>query len=394
MQVSWIDEEELRALAASLQDAFPSPPSPDAGAVALGTGARASASANDGAGAEPAADVAEGIIASLMDADQSPADPVQTDASSTTVPSPGPVPGRVPSVPVAMESPAAVDPVDPETVDYGLPNLPPEPEAEYDPESEPEPIPASDEDLPEVTMIREQLKVIRDRAEEAGLMPRPAELPFPAPSADSASVPNPGEPALASDSAPSPATSLSPAAASSTPQWALAAEAPLHPNFPALAQAVASITETDPIAPGPAANGAGGGSETASTSTSADFVLPAASTMAERLDTFTQWAGDLTQADQIILMDDYGDLLWGNPETNDLILTAMLALSASSRAQAAELKGPGFLRSRLGTDRELYALPGNTRYGTVTLALINPTGTETTGMAGRLQAALVKSIEG
>jgi hypothetical protein len=382
MQVSWIDEDELRALAASLQDAFPSPPPREHWSQVPASGSDAGAS--ELSEAQPTAEVADGLIASLMDSERSPAaaDPVRPDLSASGS-------ALASSAPAPAPAPVANEVEDPEMVDYGLPNLPPEPE--------PEPESISDEGLPEVAMIREQLKVIRERAEEAGLMPRAAEVPSPVHG-------GPFDPASATTGpAQAPALALPQAQAqapSGAPQWALAAEAPVHPNFPALAQAVASITESEPHGSGAAAHpptpGNENGAENAAppSSASADFVLRPAGTMAERLDRFTQWAGDLTRAEQIILMDDYGDLLWGNPETNDLILTTMLALSASSRAQAAELKGPGFLRSRLSNDRDLYAMPGNTRYGTVTLALINPTGTETMGMASRLHEALVKSIEG
>ncbi|WP_050028101.1 hypothetical protein [Verrucomicrobium sp. BvORR034] len=324
MQVSWIDEDELRALTSQLQGAFPEP----------------KAEAPVGA-AFP--EVNEAVIASLLEggplpssasfARPAPTAPVPipvADASTALVPAAIPVVTQPPVAEVAVVATLAVAPQMHVSV--------------ITPAPEPVGTVPDDSHRPEVAHIRDRLKAIRDRAQAAGLLPPAPDVP------------------------PVPVAEEAPAA----PVWAAAEEQPrLTPDFSSLAQAVASISESDVNPPA--------------------LHLPEDGTMAERLEGYTHWAARLTRAEQIILMDDYGDLLWGNPESNDLILTAMLALNASSRSRIPGT--PAFLRSQLGQNRELHALPTSTRFGTVTLALINPAeiSVATTGL---LQDGLVRSIEG
>ncbi|WP_009962120.1 hypothetical protein [Verrucomicrobium spinosum] len=324
MQVSWIDEDELRALTSQLQGAFPEPKA----------GAPVGSSFPE---------VNEAVIANLLEggplpsstsfARPAPTAPVPAPVRvAETSPAPADVPGGSlpPVVAVAVEAPLAVVPQMHVSV--------------ITPAPEPVGTVPDDSNRPEVAHIRDRLKAIRDRAQAAGLLPPAPDVP-PVPLAEEA-----------------------PAA----PVWAAAEEQPRQtPDFSSLAQAVASISESDVNPPA--------------------LHLPEDGTMAERLEGYTHWAARLTRAEQIILMDDYGDLLWGNPESNDLILTAMLALNASSRSRIPG--APAFLRSQLGQNRELHALPTSTRFGTVTLALINPAeiSTATTGL---LQDGLVRCIEG
>lgn len=302
MQVSWIDEDELRALTSQLQGAFPEP--------------KAEAPAGP---AFP--EVNEAVIASLLEG--------------------GPLPSSRPVVPPVSAMPVQAPVMSPPTSQAAGSGMH---VAVITPDPEPVDTVPDDSQRPEVAHIRDRLKAIRDRAQAAGLLPPAPEVP---------PVPLAGE---------------VPAA----PMWAAAEAQPrLTPDFPSLAQAVASISESDVNPP--------------------TLHLPEDGTMAERLEGYTHWAARLTRAEQIILMDDYGDLLWGNPESNDLILTAMLALNASSRSRIPGT--PAFLRSQLGQNRELHALPTATRFGTVTLALINP-GEISTATTGLLQDGLVRSIEG
>lgn len=321
MQVSWIDEDELRALTSQLQGAFPEPKAEAAVGPAF-------------------ADVNEAVIASLLEGG-----PLPSSASVVRPLAAVPV-----SAPVAVASPApAPSPVvTPAPVAVAVPSpqvaAPQMHVSVITPAPEPVGTVPDDGQRPEVAHIRDRLKAIRDRAQAAGLLPPAPDVP------------------------PMPVAEETPVA----PVWAPAEEQPRSaPDFPSLAQAVASISESDVNPPA--------------------LHLPEDGTMAERLEGYTHWAARLTRAEQIILMDDYGDLLWGNPESNDLILTAMLALNASSRSRIPGT--PAFLRSQLGQNRELHALPTSTRFGTVTLALINPAeiSVATTGL---LQDGLVRSIEG
>ncbi|WP_038169001.1 hypothetical protein [Verrucomicrobium sp. BvORR106] len=324
MQVSWIDEDELRALTSLLQGAFPEPKAEAVSGPAF-------------------PDVNEAVIASLLEGGPLPATALVAKspaAAAVVLPAANPAPVAAP-----LESQPAPAPATATALPTPVVAAPQMHVSVITPADEPVGTVTDDSQRPEVAHIRDRLKAIRDRAQAAGLLPPAPEVPpMPVPVAE--------EPPAA-------------------PVWAAAEAQPrLAPDFPSLAQAVASISDSDnpPV-----------------------LHLPEDGTMAERLEGYTHWAARLTRAEQIILMDDYGDLLWGNPETNDLILTAMLALNASSRSRIPG--APAFLRSQLGQNRELHALSAATRFGTVTLALINP-GEISVATTGLLQDGLVKSIEG
>lgn len=116
--------------------------------------------------------------------------------------------------------------------------------------------------------------------------------------------------------------------------------------------------------------------------------LPLEGTLAERLTNFASWAIRFTTAEELLLLDDHGDLLWGSPTRDDLIISTMLAVNAALRSSAIA-KPASLLRTAAGARRDLSILPCPTRYGTVTLALVNAKSTP----ADTLREALVLAIE-
>ncbi len=122
--------------------------------------------------------------------------------------------------------------------------------------------------------------------------------------------------------------------------------------------------------------------------------LPLDGPISERLAAFMQWASQIVPCEDRLLMDDHGDMLWGGASRSELALSAILAVSASLRsAPQAMTKPASVILSRLGANRELSVLPCPTRFGMVTLALLNapPISDET---AAILRDALTLCIEG
>lgn len=57
--------------------------------------------------------------------------------------------------------------------------------------------------------------------------------------------------------------------------------------------------------------------------------------IAERLDFFADWVRQHLAAQQLVLLDEQGDVLWGAEGKADLVLSVMLAARAASRSSAA-----------------------------------------------------------
>lgn len=116
--------------------------------------------------------------------------------------------------------------------------------------------------------------------------------------------------------------------------------------------------------------------------------------LADRLKNYMDWAQTLAPCEDLLLVDDHGDLLWGGPSRADLALSVVLAAGAGLRSGAEALtRSSVFIRSRFGEQKELSILPCQTRYGTVTLALLNAhnLGNNT---AARLRQTLQWCIDG
>ena len=122
--------------------------------------------------------------------------------------------------------------------------------------------------------------------------------------------------------------------------------------------------------------------------------IPIEGPISERLASFMQWASQIVVCEDRLLMDDHGDMLWGGASRSELALSAILAVSASLRsAPQAMTKPASIILSRLGPHRELSVLPCPTRFGMVTLALLNaPLVDDET--AKTLREALTLCIEG
>lgn len=176
---------------------------------------------------------------------------------------------------------------------------------------------------PEVTLIREKLRHIRDRAQLAGL--------------------------ITSESAP--AANTTPPEGTGVAQ-ALRPPLPVEP-FPSRVDREAATTKTVTSSAGGMTQGTG-------------------QTMAERLADFATWAARSTTAEEMLLLNEHGDLLWGNPTRDDLVPSTMLAVNAAARAAiGSPAQTIPMLRTKAGAGTELNILCCSTSQGPVILALVN-----------------------
>lgn len=208
----------------------------------------------------------------------------------------------------------------------------------------------------EVSHIREKLKNIRARAQEAGLIPQAASVP---------AVPVVAEPET------KPVELTTPTPTASSPPAAPVAE---------------SKSEASPVAEAKA-------SETTKPAPAGSPFLKLDGSLGERLQSFVQWARKLAPCEDILLVDDHGDLLWGGPARSGLAVSAILAISASLRSSAKDIASPpAVVRTHLGDRVNLSLVPCPTHFGLVTLAFFNaPELTEQT--AACLREAVSLCIE-
>jgi hypothetical protein len=212
---------------------------------------------------------------------------------------------------------------------------------------------------PALDHIREKLRAIRSRAQEAGILPKhqtpaPAELP---------TAPPPPPPAPAQVAAPNlVASSPPPAADSQSPAPAAPAEIPPSalPNPPTNSRAFLNLDGT----------------------------------LTERLASFMTWAERYAPSREILLVDDHGELLWGNPSHPELALSAILAANVSLREGVHTMTQQPAASLKLADDKNLTVLPCVTRLGLVTLALLNPESSPTNEQISCLREALTLSVEG
>ena len=90
------------------------------------------------------------------------------------------------------------------------------------------------------------------------------------------------------------------------------------------------------------------------------------------------------------MLDEYGDLIWGTPTQDDLLIFARLALNATQRTHAATLAQAATpARMQIGTGRELQLVTCSTLLGNVAVAMVNPKHVA----AATLREALSLAIE-
>ena len=249
----------------------------------------------------------------------------------------------------------------------------------------------------ELCRIRERLRALRDKAHSAGIFtrsrldetPPPASLPI-AEEIEPAPVPA-VEPVIEEPPPPEPepeAQAIEAVSVSTLPDAiqpaseTLPIESPFdvvetpppvfEPLFetaaePAVSTAVVPEPEAVPEPPLPEETPA----ETATPSVeSAPFTVPDQG-LSERLNAVAEWVCARLGTREVLLFDDYGDVLWGAEGQTALVLSAVMAWHSAQRASAsATCIDPERIDKPLPPDRALTVLPLRTRYGVVSLAAI------------------------
>lgn len=218
---------------------------------------------------------------------------------------------------------------------------------------------------PALAHIREKLRAIRTRAQDAGILPK---QPEPAPVAAAPMAPPAAE---------SPAMPVQEVSA-----------VPAPPPLPG-----AEMSEASSPAPGVEASGGDPVAVSAASAASHAF-LNLDGVLTERLSSFMSWAERYVPSKEVLLVDDHGELLWGNPTHPELALSAVLAANVSLRNGAEAITQQPATSLRLSDDKTLTVLPCTTRLGLVTLALLNANPEPTQEQISCLREALTLSVEG
>jgi len=212
----------------------------------------------------------------------------------------------------------------------------------------------------EVWRIREKLRALREKAQESGILARPA-VPSPSPelAAPSPCAPAPA-PVEAAPPAAEPAQDYEPLFASPAP---VPASAPAEP-----------AAEPPPEMP--------------------SFTVPTAG-LGERLNALARWVCERLDTPDVLIVDDYGDVLWGGSAQTPLVLSAIMAWQSAqhSTASATTSNTPSRIDKELSGGRTLTILASRTRYGVVNLAALRQ-GPMSQAEADAVQDALFRTVEG
>jgi hypothetical protein len=214
--------------------------------------------------------------------------------------------------------------------------------------------------LPDVSRIREKLRAIRDRAQEAGLLSKET------PAERAARTPGPPVP-VAQPLPPAPAAVIG-----VIPPAPAARPAPAPPSAPPIS------VPSPPAQP----------------KTHADQVPPTAEpdTIVERLNEFARWCAELAASEELFMFDDRGDLIWGAPTSDDLLICARMAMNAGMRSHAAALTSPVTITPiQVGPGKELQLVACPTIYGTVIVALVNAKQVPAAALREKLATTLARN---
>ncbi len=93
----------------------------------------------------------------------------------------------------------------------------------------------------------------------------------------------------------------------------------------------------------------------------------------ERLDFFASWTKSLLGECELLLVDEYGGLLWGPQTKSGLVLSTMMAWNAAIRASAmSACSRPDTIVQTLANGASLTVIPAETRLGMIQIALVRP----------------------
>ncbi|MCP5557658.1 MAG: hypothetical protein H7A55_07870 [Verrucomicrobiaceae bacterium] len=122
------------------------------------------------------------------------------------------------------------------------------------------------------------------------------------------------------------------------------------------------------------------------------FEVPLGS-ISDRLEAFAQWSMRWLGTDQMVIVDEHGDLVWGTEARASLVLSAMMAWTAALRATAlSACDMPMVIHRKLQTGEMLAVIPCRTRVGDLQVAVVRSIGLADTE-AGLLRQALEAALD-
>ncbi len=267
---------------------------------------------------------------------------------------------------------------------------------------------------PELDLIRSRLQSIKERAIAAGMLRRQLAPPldtmpvetvaYEVPATDPVPPPTPAEETPISSATPeveaAPATEPeSPAEARTVSESLAEAFSALPPHAPerTIAPQFSPFAVVEP-APAPEfetplPQPQVAGEEVREFSDEDYYFEVPLGTISERLDAFAQWSMRWLGTDQLVVVDEHGDLVWGTDARASLVLSAMMAWTAALRATAlSACDMPTVIHRELSTGEMLAVIPCRTRVGDLQIAVMRSVGLAGTE-AGLLRQALEAALD-
>lgn len=103
----------------------------------------------------------------------------------------------------------------------------------------------------------------------------------------------------------------------------------------------------------------------------AELLVSPGASVKERLEAYARWAEQTWGPAELLIVDEFGDLLWGPPRRSGLVLSTMMAWNAAIRASAQAASGIGQIRQQLlPAGESLSLIPCPTRLGMLQIALV------------------------
>lgn len=214
--------------------------------------------------------------------------------------------------------------------------------------------------------IRDRLRAIRERALAAGLLAR---------AADPTALPG-GEPSShgSTDEEPSVAE-VSPVADGEPQRLEVEKE-----EWPTPQEALAEVVGQEVVR------------EQQAEDEIDSFEVPLGS-IGERLEAYCRWAQRRLNGAELLLMDDHGDVLWGQSAQAGLVLSVLMASMAAARSSAlAAFSAPRVVRQTLANQRTMTVIPCPTCYGLIHLAVMHAEALDERE-SGLLREALIAAMQ-
>lgn len=236
----------------------------------------------------------------------------------------------------------------------------------------------------ELDRIRQKLQAIRERALGAGLLTRPS-------AADGKPTPP-----LREEPSPEPPPREAPADSRTATEQQAATDAEagapqVTGSREVTSPAAARILPT--VSPFSLAEPVAAALEAASQSSEPPGFQVPAGAISERLEAFAAWAERRLFLSDLIVVDDHGDILWGDHARAGLVVSAMMACKAAMRSSALGAAGlSGVIEQPISADRLLIIVMCETQFGTLSIALVRD-GSLTEADATLLRNGLVAAVE-